>query len=121
MEGFEDPFNRRPYPWGREDQELLEWYRSLGQLRHDHSALRAGSIRYVAGEQDLLSFLRKDEQEEVLVCFNSSDEPKKLTLDFYAELLPLLGSAEVNTAEDEVSVTIPPRSGSAFLVNKVTE
>ena len=33
MEGFEDPFNRRTYPWGREDGELLEWYTALGKAR----------------------------------------------------------------------------------------
>jgi len=118
MEGFEDPFNRRPYPWGKEDTELLDWYRALGRLRHEHSALRTGSIRYVAGEQDLLGFIRKDEREEVLFCFNSSDEPKKLTLDFYADLQPILGSSNVTVTEDEISIMVRPRSGSAFLVHK---
>ncbi len=33
MEGYNDPFCRRPYPWGREDRELLAHYRLLGKLR----------------------------------------------------------------------------------------
>ena len=121
MEGFEDPFNRRTYPWGKEDAELLDWYKALGRLRHEHSALRAGSIRYVAGEHDLLSFIRADEEEEILVCFNPSDEEKQLPLDFFAELRPLLGSANVTATEGEVSIILPPRSGSAFLVQKIEE
>ena len=40
MEGYADPFNRRTYPWGREDEELLAHYRRLGQLRRDNPALR---------------------------------------------------------------------------------
>lgn len=43
MEGFEDPFNRRTYPWGREDGELLEWYTALGKARRALPALRRGS------------------------------------------------------------------------------
>ena len=35
VEGGRDPFCRRTYPWGREDRELLEHYRRLGQLRRD--------------------------------------------------------------------------------------
>ena len=121
MEGFEDPFNRRTFPWGKEDSELLDWYRALGQLRHDHTALRRGGIRYVAGEENLLAFLRRDEREEVLLCFNASDEPRKLTLDFFADLQPILGSANVTATEDEVSIMVRPRSGSAVLVHPVKE
>ena len=33
LQGFEDPLNRRPYPWGKEDEELLAHYRFLGKLR----------------------------------------------------------------------------------------
>ena len=121
MEGFEDPFNRRTYPWGKEDAELLDWYKALGRLRHEHSALRAGSIRYVAGEHNLLSFIRADEEEEVLVCFNPSEEEQQLTLDVFAELQPMLGSTNVTATEGEVSIILPPRSGSAFLVQKIEE
>ena len=33
LQGFEDPLNRRPYPWGKEDKELLGHYAYLGRLR----------------------------------------------------------------------------------------
>lgn len=36
LEGFEDPLNRRGFPWGREDEELLAWYRALGALRKEY-------------------------------------------------------------------------------------
>ena len=35
VEGGRDPFCRRTYPWGREDRELLEHYKKLGELRKD--------------------------------------------------------------------------------------
>ena len=71
MEGFEDPFNRRTYPWGHEDQELLGWFKQLGALRKDHPALRRGTIRYVAADGPLLAFARADDGEEVLCVCNA--------------------------------------------------
>lgn len=35
-QGFEDPLNRRPYPWGAEDKDLLAHYTFLGALRREH-------------------------------------------------------------------------------------
>ncbi len=45
MEGYEDPFNRRCYPWGREDESLKSFVRCLGQLRKNSPVLRYGSVR----------------------------------------------------------------------------
>lgn len=38
MEGYRDPFNRCGFPWGKEDKDLVEWYRDLGQMRGSISA-----------------------------------------------------------------------------------
>lgn len=52
MEGYRDPFNRRPFPWGREDPEFTAHFRRLGQLRRDYEAFRLGDIRFfVAGDK----------------------------------------------------------------------
>lgn len=47
MQGYEDPLNRRTYPWGREDAALLAWYRRLGQVRRERPSLQTGSLRYL--------------------------------------------------------------------------
>ena len=41
LEGYRDPFNRGCFPWGQEDQDLLSWYRQLGQAP-GRSQRRAG-------------------------------------------------------------------------------
>ena len=116
MEGFEDPFNRQTYPWGKEDRELLDWYRALGTLRRCHTALRRGDIRFVYGKGNLLAFTRSDEKETVLCVFNAGDEPEKLELELTEELHPLLGRANENRSEEGRSLLVPPRSGAAFAV-----
>lgn len=45
LQGFDDPINRRPYPWGSEDKEILAHYKKLGRIRRENRAVfRAGSI-----------------------------------------------------------------------------
>lgn len=67
MQGFEDPFNRRGYPWGLEDQELLSWYRELGQLRSRSEALQKGELRYLRAEGSLLVLERSYLSETVVL------------------------------------------------------
>lgn len=45
LTGFDDPDNRRSYPWGKEDKELLKTFRKLMALRNEHLVLRTGDIR----------------------------------------------------------------------------
>ena len=114
MEGFEDPFNRQTYPWGYEDQELLEWYRALGRLRGQRPALRRGGIRYVCGRGPLLAFVRESEEERLLCAFNAGDGEQTFTAD-EGRLYPLLGQAELTQEEELYAITLPPRSGAVFL------
>ena len=58
MEGYKDPFNRRTYPWGREDQDLLNHYRQLGRLRREQEALRLGDIAFSVACDSRLAFSR---------------------------------------------------------------
>ena len=72
MEGHKDPFNRRPYPWGREDREFLQHYRRLGQLRKDHPALRLGDIRFFQAGDKHLGFSRSYEGKTLRIYCNRS-------------------------------------------------
>lgn len=49
MEGYHDPFNRRPFPWGREDNELLAFYRRINTLRRSEPLLAEGYLRLTEG------------------------------------------------------------------------
>ena len=74
MEGGKDPFNRRTYPWGREDMELLNHHRQLGQLRKQKEALRLGEIVFFHGENGRLAFKRTLEGSTVRIYVNHSDD-----------------------------------------------
>jgi len=73
MEGGKDPFNRRPFPWGREDSQLVSHFRGLGQLRRRYPALKRGDIRFLKAAEGELVFLRSCEGQTVKICINQKD------------------------------------------------
>ena len=72
MEGYKDPFNRRPYPWGREDPEFMEHFKRLGQLRKDHKALRLGDIQFFEAGDKHVGFTRSCEGKTLRIYVNRS-------------------------------------------------
>ncbi len=74
MEGYRDPFNRRPYPWGREDPDFLEHFRRLGQLRKDHVAFRLGDIRFFEAGDKHVGFTRSYQGKTYRIYCNRSGD-----------------------------------------------
>ncbi|MDL2274471.1 glycoside hydrolase family 13 protein [Oscillospiraceae bacterium OttesenSCG-928-G22] len=88
MEGFEDPFNRRAYPWGREDADLLAHYRTLGRVRAEERALRSGDVRFVLTDGPVLAFARDREGDSILFLANAGETGASVSLDAaYVDLL----------------------------------
>ena len=75
MEGYKDPFNRRTYPWGREDMEMVHHFRRLGKLRRESDALRLGDIRFFEAEDKHLGFTRTWQGKTITVYVNRSGDP----------------------------------------------
>ena len=72
MEGYKDPFNRRTYPWGKEDTGLLSHYRQLGNLRKSCTTLRLGDIRFFHAGAQKLGFSRNLNGQQVRIYINRS-------------------------------------------------
>ena len=75
MEGYKDPFNRRPYPWGKEDQALLAHHRQLGKLRKQNEALRLGQIEFFQAGDRKLGFSRSYGSTRLRVYINCGSDP----------------------------------------------
>lgn len=61
LEGCADPFCRRTYPWGKEDEGMLAFYRSMLAMRRRHPVLRTGECAYIAPCDDVLCVVRSIE------------------------------------------------------------
>jgi len=78
MEGGPDPLNRRCYPWGYEDQELIDWYTALSRLRKEHSCFIDGRYELVEARDGLFAFTRGQRISLVLVAINTSERDRTL-------------------------------------------
>ncbi len=78
MEGYHDPFNRCPFPWGREDTELLDWFKSIAALRKTEKVLNGSELKITHAEGGLFGFEREG---KILVLTNNGDESVTVTLD----------------------------------------
>lgn len=90
MEGFEDPFNRRCYPWGEGDKDLLKWYKKLGAVRTNEREIFAhGHYCGVDTEHGVMFFKRKAGDEVVYVVVNNSGSEyvPNLPKDDYTDLM----------------------------------
>ena len=75
MTGYRDPFNRKFYPWGREDGNLVSFYRSLARVKKSSPALRSGTVLVLEAGGGRLLLLRQSAEGSVAVCCNQSPEP----------------------------------------------
>ena len=72
MEGAKDPFNRRPYPWGRENKELQSHFAALGKVKNAYAPLKTGNIRFVENAGGRLHFTRTLDGETLHIYLNTS-------------------------------------------------
>jgi 4-alpha-glucanotransferase len=70
VQGFEDPYNRRTYPWGNEDQDLLAWYQLITKLRADHPVFQNGTWKPYEASDDLFVFERRNDNALCFCLFN---------------------------------------------------
>ena len=73
LEGYRDPFNRGTYPWGREDEALVAWYRQLGACRRGCAALAEGDINALPTGEDVVCFTRTGAGETLLCAVNRAE------------------------------------------------
>ena len=59
LSGYRDPFNRATYPWGREDHNILAWFKKVIDLRKRIDALRTGEFVPVYVDVDVYGFVRR--------------------------------------------------------------
>ena len=74
MEGYHDPFCRKPFPWGRESKELLSHYRSLAKIRHSHPSLTDGDFRFLCHGNGYFAYERKKGTDTVILLANRMGE-----------------------------------------------
>ncbi len=78
--GWTDPDNRRTYPWGRENHELIEFHREIIALHKKFPALRRGSVKPLLADRNLIAYGRMREKNQCVIAVNSAEEPNLVKL-----------------------------------------
>ncbi|MBO7169902.1 MAG: hypothetical protein J6W28_01845, partial [Clostridia bacterium] len=112
LEGYADPFNRRPFPWHGIEEELLSHYRHMAILR-ENAVYRDGELRVWHLSEELLVFGREKDGACAVTLFNNTEKEKRFVLPEGAKLL--FGE------EKGRMVILPSHLGVIILLNKHTE
>ena len=81
LEGYRDPFNRMPYPWGKEDTRLIEHYKRLGQMRIANEVYKEGEFKLCYLDKDLLIFSRCAGESKFVTIVNNTDSALIFSFD----------------------------------------
>ncbi len=95
--GFTDPDNRRTYPWGYENQELIAFHKEMIRIHKEHPALRTGSLNILSGsigvsngdEHNILAYGRFEGEDRVVVIVNNRCELAEVTVPVWLAEVPV--------------------------------
>lgn len=118
--GFTDPDNRRTYPWGHENRDLLDLYRELIWIHRENEAFRTGSFRFLESEDQLLCYARFNRKQQFVIIVNHDDTERSLQLSVGAAGMPEEGMMRrmIVTTENGYSLMpqyYPVKQGKIFI------
>lgn len=103
LQGYRDPFNRGCYPWGNENRELIEFYKTLGKIRRENSVFKEGKFIPVSAEMGCVAYMREDENSRVLIVANRNAHE----IDYYLPQESVFSSALYGSRPENGRVNIP--------------
>ena len=71
--GFTDPDNRRTYPWGHEDQELIAFHKEIIRIHKTHKEFLTGSLKYAEADYNVIGYGRFTREGQSLILVNNND------------------------------------------------
>ena len=85
LQGYKDPFNRRCYPWGNEDTDLIAFTKELGRIRKAYKVFRNGRLHFMLAQDDVMAFTRYLESagEAVQIYVNRSQHDQQVEFQPY--------------------------------------
>ena len=95
MQGFEDPFNRRFYTWDNVDEELLEFYRTLGRIKNGNECMSTAPFRVEYADDDFLVVSRG----KIKAFINRGEKCKLFKISDNSEILLTCGKCSLTSGK----------------------
>ena len=104
MQGYRDPFNRMPYPWGRENNDLIEFYKQIGAVRRNEKLYETGVFKVICCTRDIFAFIRHNDSEFVMTVANRSSDKYRIISNYEF----------INLETNRKSTVVPQHSACIF-------
>ena len=106
VQGIGDPYNRSCYPWGKENQTLIDWYSTLGILRQNPIFID-GETNILHAENGVFVYERRKGDKRIVIAINKSNEPFELKLtEPHTDYLNIKRLTQVTLNSEDVVVLI---------------
>jgi len=110
LTGWTDPDNRRTYPWGHEDQELISYHRDIIAIHKREPALMHGSLQMLEAPEGVLAYGRFTDEEKVLILINGGNEAQLVNVPVW----------EIGVGENEIMEQILFNDENGYSLEKRT-
>lgn len=89
--GFTDPDNRRTYPWGHENLEMLAFHKEMIAIHKSYEVFRTGSLCMLAWRENILAYGRFNDDEKIVVVINNGDSLEEVIVPVWRTGAPMEG------------------------------
>ena len=118
MCGFTDPDNRRTYPWGHEDQQMIDFHKAMIKIHKSGPEFLRGSLKPVDGEYNFIAYGRFTDTAVSLMVINNNDYEVTKNIIVWTLGVPKDGVLVRRILTDETGFTTEPveypLTGGAF-------
>ena len=78
--GWTDPDNRRTYPWGHEDMEMIDFHKAVIRIHRQTPALVDGSYKNLFGDYNVIGYGRFKKGSQAITIVNNNDYEKQVDI-----------------------------------------
>lgn len=114
LEGYDDPFNRRPFPWNNIDSAILNHYRKLAKIRTNCNVYRTGDFKLLYLHEGVLVFERIDNKNSYITILNNTQNKLSIKLSSVALSLFDMKKSNFFTIKSENSIIIKSKRNTQF-------
>jgi alpha-glucosidase len=131
MTGWTDPDNRRTYPWGHEDMEIMDFYKAMIKIHKKYKCLSTGSTDYLFMDHGIMCYGRWNDDNKIAIVINNNDFEKEIVVPMWRTecddgnvIERIISSTESDfTQEIEkytvvngcINVKVPPYSSNVYV------
>ena len=124
--GFTDPDNRRTYPWGNEDHDLIAFHKEIIKVHKAHKEILTGSLMNLGADYNYIAYARMLAGEQIVVLVNNNYNEITKEVSVWEAGVPreykmqrliftyadgyTTGEFEYDVVDGKVKVTLPPTS-----------